>query len=143
VGDFFGGVGDFMADNTVTNTVSDYWDALSAGFNGNPNDSSWVRDNADYCFGRDSQPGDSGLDYLLSDSNPGFQFLSDYVPNMHETAIIHDAIVRELQGLGYESNPTSPETMIPAWIMALIKNLYNTGKTILDPLNNYVNGVLE
>lgn len=38
-------------------------------------------------------------------------------------------------------NPTSPETMVPAWIMALIENLYNTGKDILDVLDNYVNRV--
>ena len=54
VGNFFEGVGDFLVDNTVTNTVSDYWHALEAGFTGTPSDTSWVRDNADYCFGRDS-----------------------------------------------------------------------------------------
>ena len=142
VGNFFEGVGDFLVDNTVTNTVSDYWHALEAGFTGTPSDTSWVRDNADYCFGRDSHGDETGIDYLLSDSNPGFKFLSDYVPNMHDTAVIHDEIVRELQRLGYD-NPTSPETMVPAWIMALIKNLYNTGEDILDALDNYVNGVWE
>ena len=142
VGNFFGGVGDFLSDNTLTNTVSDYWNALEAGFTGTPSDSSWVRDNADYCFGRDSHGDETGIDYLLSDSNPVFKFLSDYVPNMHDTAVIHDEIVRELQRLGYD-NPTSPETMVPAWIMALIKNLYNTGESILDALNNYVSGVWE
>lgn len=142
VGNFFEGVGDFLSDNTVTNTVSDYWHALEAGFTGTPSDTSWVRDNADYCFGRDSHGDETGIDYLLSDSNPGFKFLSDYVPNMHDTAVIHDEIVRELQRLGYD-NPTSPETMVPAWIMALIKNLYNTGEDILDALDNYVNGVWE
>lgn len=142
VGNFFEGVGDFLSDNTVTNTVSDYWNALEAGFTGTPSDTSWVRDNADYCFGRDSHGDETGIDYLLSDSNPGFKFLSDYVPNMHDTAVIHDEIVRELQRLGYD-NPTSPETMVPAWIMALIKNLYNTGEDILDALDNYVNGVWE
>lgn len=80
---------------------------------------------------------------MLSDTNPGFKFLSDYVPNMHDTAVIHDAIVRELMDMGYINNPTSPETMVPAWIMALIKNLYNTGEDILDALDNYVNGVWE
>lgn len=143
VGNFFEGVGDFLVDNTVTNTVSDYWHALEAGFTGTPSDTSWVRDNADYCFGRDSHGDETGIDYLLSDSNPGFKFLSDYVPNMHDTAVIHDAIVRELQDMGYINNPTSPETMVPAWIMALIKNLYNTGEDIVDALGNYVNGVWE
>ena len=143
VGNFFEGVGDFLVDNTVTNTVSDYWNALEAGFTGTPSDTSWVRDNADYCFGRDSHGDETGIDYLLSDSNPGFKFLSDYVPNMHDTAVIHDAIVRELQDMGYINNPTSPETMVPAWIMALIKNLYNTGEDIVDALDNYVNGVWE
>lgn len=143
VGNFFEGVGDFLVDNTVTNTVSDYWHALEAGFTGTPSDTSWVRDNADYCFGRDSHGDETGIDYLLSDSNPGFKFLSDYVPNMHDTAVIHDAIVRELQDMGYINNPTSPETMVPAWIMALIKNLYNTGEDIVDALDNYVNGVWE
>ena len=143
VRNFFDGVGSFISDNAASNTLSAYWDALKSGFNGNPNDPSWVRDNSDYCFGRDSKPGDSGLDYILSDSNPGFQFLSDYVPNMHETAIIHDEIVRELQRLGYDSNPTSPETMIPAFIMALIKNLYNTGESITDAVMDYINRVWE
>ena len=143
VGNFFEGVGDFLVDNTVTNTVSDYWNALEAGFTGTPSDTSWVRDNADYCFGRDSHGDETGIDYLLSGSNPGFKFLSDYVPNMHDTAVIHDAIVRELQDMGYINNPTSPETMVPAWIMALIKNLYNTGEDIVDALGNYVNGVWE
>ena len=143
VGNFFEGVGDFLVDNTVTNTVSDYWHALEAGFTGTPSDTSWVRDNADYCFGRDSHGDETGIDYLLSDSNPGFKFLSDYVPNMHDTAVIHDAIVRELQDMGYINNPTSPETMVPAWIMALIKNLYNTGEDIVDALGNYVNGIWE
>ena len=91
----------------------------------------------------DSHGDETGIDYLLSGSNPGFKFLSDYVPNMHDTAVIHDAIVRELQDMGYINNPTSPETMVPAWIMALIKNLYNTGEDILDALDNYVNGVWE
>ena len=36
-----------------------------------------------------------------------------------------------------------PETIVPAWIMTLIKNLYNTGDDILDALNNYVNGTWE
>ena len=62
---------------------------------------------------------------------------------MHDTAVIHDAIVRELMDMGYINNPTSPETMVPAWIMTLIKNLYNTGEDILDALGNYVNGVWE
>lgn len=42
-----------------------------------------------------------------------------------------------------DDNPTSPEIMVPAWIMVLIKNLYNIGEDILDALGNYVNGVWE
>lgn len=53
------------------------------------------------------------------------------------------AYMRMVMDMGYINNPTSPETMVPAWIMALIKNLYNTGEDILDALDNYVNGVWE
>lgn len=61
---------------------------------------------------------------------------------LNNLVIINNRIVSGIRCPDYD-NPTSPETMVPAWIMTLIKNLYNTGEDILDALGNYVNGIWE
>ena len=38
---------------------------------------------------------------------------------MYPTAEIYDAWVVALKNLGYTDNPTSPETMLPAYLLAL------------------------
>lgn len=62
---------------------------------------------------------------------------------MHQTAEIHDAWVEALQNLGYTNNPTSPETMLPAYLLALYLNLRETGKSIMDEIGDFITYLAE
>ena len=141
---FASAVVDSVTNKVVTNTVSDYWDALSSTYSDYSNDPTWFNDTAEHCFGRSGNEIDrSEINYYLSDSSPYFNFIEDYNPNMHQTAEIHDAWVEALQNLGYTNNPTSPETMLPAYLLALYLNLRETGKSIMDEIDDFITYLAE
>ena len=141
---FAGAVTDSVTNNVVTNTVADYWEAISSTYSDYSNDPTWFNDTAEYCFGRSGDDIDrSGINNYLSDSSPFFNFIEDYIPNMHQTAEIHDAWVEALQNLGYTNNPTSPETMLPAYLLALYLNLRETGKSIMDEIGDFITYLAE
>ena len=141
---FAGAVTDSVTNNVVTNTVADYWEAISSTYSDYSNDPTWFNDTAEYCFGRSGDDIDrSGINNYLSDSSPFFNFIEDYIPNMHQTAEIHDAWVDALQNLGYTNNPTSPETMLPAYLLALYLNLRETGKSIVDEIGDFITYLAE
>ena len=139
---FAEGVNSYITNNIVTNTLTDYWDCITENWSDFTGDPSWFNNKDDYFFGRDSKPGDTGLAFLLSDSNPFFHFVQDYIPNMQQTAYIHDAWITAMEEKGYDLG-ASPETMIPAYLLALYVNMQNTGGTIWGELVNFKNWIIE
>ena len=97
----------------------------------------WFNGDADHVMGLASQD-ESYSNFMQacwSDQSPFWNFVEDYIPNMHETSIVHDAWVDYLVNeKGWNMSLINVPTMVPAYLTALMINLWNTGDTLSDVL---------
>ena len=80
----------------------------------------------------------------LTDDSAFMNFLENYIPNFHETAVVHDAWVDYLVNeKGYGFDDINAVTMLPAYLTALYLNLENTRENIIDKITQWKNQFLE
>ena len=150
VTNFASGVENSVTDfsNAVVTFIEDNWNAASSAIdaaiaNGGV---SIFNNDADQVFGLDTLNGQQydGILQYLTDDSIFMNFLENYIPNFHETAVVHDAWVDYLVNeKGYEFNDINVATMLPAYLTALYLNLENTGGNIIDKITQWKNQLLE
>ena len=95
----------------------------------------WFNDNASHVMGLSSH-NDTYNQFeawlSLSDRNPFLNFVEDHIPNMHTTSMIHDAWVEYLIDHGAPMSAINVPTMIPAYMTALMVNLYTSGESLVE-----------
>ena len=76
--------------------------------------------------------------WFLYDSGFFLNFVEDCIPNMHRTSEIHDAWVAHLVSNGWSMASINVPTMVPAYMTALMVNLKETGKSLIDVIKEWV-----
>ncbi len=119
------------------------WDNLKSLISGVTNFSAdlaniWFNDGANHVMGLNSHDNTyDGFMSWLSDESAFLNFVEDYIPNMHETSIIHDEWVGYLLSHGASMSAINTPTMVPAYMTALMVNLIFTGKSLVDLIEEF------
>lgn len=150
VTNFANGVVNSVTDfsNDVAAFIEDNWNAASRAIDAAINNGgvSIFNNDADQVFGLDTSNGQQyeGISQYLTDDSAFMNFLENYIPNFHETAVVHDAWVDYLVNeKGYGFDDINAVTMLPAYLTALYLNLENTGENIIDKITQWKNQFLE
>ena len=149
VTNFARGVVDSVTDfsNDVATFIEDNWNAASNAIEAAINNGgvSIFNNDADQVFGLDtSNEQYEGISQYFADNSVFMNFLENYIPNFHETAVVHDAWVDYLvNDKGYDFDDINAVTMLPAYLTALYLNLENTGENIIDKITQWKNQLLE
>ena len=101
----------------------------------------WFNDSAIHVMGLNSGESEPYVEFerwFLYDSGFFLDFVEDCIPNMHRTSEIHDAWVAHLVSNGWSMASINVPTMVPAYMTALMVNLKETGKSLIDVIKEWV-----